>query len=112
PLAVPSVTITASPGTTVGSGATVTFTANVVNGGPTPRYQRKKNMAVVDSNATYIASELKNNNRIQREITSSDTCASPATAKSNTLTMRMTTGIEELLAGGIAIFPNPNAGSF
>jgi hypothetical protein len=114
PAVVPSVTITASPGTDVGSGATVTFTANVVNGGTSPGYQWKKNNVNVGTNSsTYTDAKLVHNDEIKVTIQSDDSCAVPISAISNRLIMRVTTGInQERLFDDLTLYPNPNQGRF
>jgi PKD repeat protein len=82
----PSVSIVASANP-ITSGTSVTFTATPTNGG-TPSYQWKLNGGNVGSNSsTYTNSTLVNNNQVSCVMTSTATCASPATATSNTITM-------------------------
>jgi len=91
----PSVSIAANPGTTICSGASVTFTATPTNGG-TPSYQWKLNGNNVGSNSnTYTNSSLNNSDAVSCVMTSNAACASPATATSNTLTMTVNTAAAE-----------------
>ena len=84
----PSVSIAASPSTSVCTGTKVTFTAAVTNGGTTPVYQWKKNGINIGANSkTYIDSTLKNNDSIYCILTSDVTCATDSTAKSNVIEM-------------------------
>ncbi|AEI49657.1 hypothetical protein Runsl_3282 [Runella slithyformis DSM 19594] len=88
----PSVSITANPGNSITTGTSVTFTATPVNGGTAPTYQWKKNNTNVGSNsATYTDAALANGDKITCVLTSSDACASPATATSNEITMTVNT---------------------
>ncbi|MFN8323707.1 MAG: T9SS type A sorting domain-containing protein [Chitinophagales bacterium] len=83
----PTINISANPGSSVCAGTPVTFTATATNGGATPVYQWKKNGSFVGSNSdTYNASNLNNNDVISVTLTSSSTCAIPASV-TNTLTM-------------------------
>jgi Leucine-rich repeat (LRR) protein/PKD repeat protein len=81
---VPSV-VNAASQTAVCTGASVTFTATPTNGGVTPTYQWKSNGLdiVGETNATYTSTTLVDLESITVELTSSDACASPATALSN-----------------------------
>lgn len=82
-----SVSITA-PGTAICAGTSVPFTATAVNGGTTPVYQWKINGSNTGTNSpNYSSSTLVNGDVVTCLLTSSNTCASPATAASNALTM-------------------------
>ncbi len=85
---VPTVTITASPGSTICPGTSATFTAVAVNSGTTPSYQWKLNGGNVGTNsATYTNGTLVTSNVVTCVVTSSDPCALPTTATSNAITM-------------------------
>ncbi len=84
----PTVSINATGGTTICNGTSVAFTATPTNGGTTPTYQWKVNGTNVGTNAaTYSSTTLANNDVVTVVMTSSATCASPAMATSNILTM-------------------------
>jgi hypothetical protein len=84
----PAVSITASPGTTICAGTSVTFTATPTNGGSSPSYQWKLNGVSTGTNSpTYTTTTLTNGNVVSCVMTSSLSCASPLTATSNSLTM-------------------------
>ncbi len=87
---VPSVSIAATA-ITICSGTNVTFTATLTNGGSTPTFQWKLNGNNVGTNsATFQNSSLANNDAVTVVMTSSASCASPATATSNAITMTVT----------------------
>ncbi|PSJ77255.1 hypothetical protein C7N43_09415 [Sphingobacteriales bacterium UPWRP_1] len=90
-LVTPSVSISANPGNNITAGPPVTFTATPTNGGTTPTYQWKKNNVNVGANSpTYMDNALANGDVITVVMTSSDPCASPATATSDAITMTVT----------------------
>lgn len=93
PYVAASVSIAASPSTTVCSGASVTFTATPVNGGGAPSYQWKKNGVNVGTNsAAFTTSTLSNGDMIACVMTSSAQCVTGSPATSNTLAMTVLTG--------------------
>lgn len=88
----PAVSIALTAGTNPSaSGASVTFTATPTNGGTAPSYQWKVNGTNVGTNsATYTTTTLTNGQIVSCVMTSNATCASPATATSNSITMSIT----------------------
>ncbi len=87
PSVAPDVTISATS-TSICAGQNVTFTAVPVNGGGSPTYQWLKNGAVVGTNSTtYSSATLANNDVVKCVLTSSATCAVPATDTSNAVTI-------------------------
>jgi hypothetical protein len=88
PLVTPSVVIGTSTATAILLNTSVTFTAASVNGG-TPSYQWKKNGTdIIGANAsTYTTTSLVNSDKIVCEMTSTATCATPATVASNEITI-------------------------
>ncbi len=88
----PAVSIALTAGTNPSaSGASVTFTATPTNGGTTPSYQWKVNGSNVGTNsATYTTTTLTNGQIVSCVMTSNASCASPATATSNSITMTIT----------------------
>ena len=92
PTVVPSVSVTASPGTSVPAGQMVTFTANVTHGGSAPVFEWRKNGTVVGTNApTYATNALANNDQVMVTMQSNASCANPTSASSTPLTMTITT---------------------
>jgi hypothetical protein len=88
-----SIAITAGSNPTT-SGSSVTFTATPTNGGGSPSYQWKVNGANVGTNsATYTTTTLTNGAVVSCVMTSSNSCASPATATSNSITMTVNTAL-------------------
>lgn len=85
----PSVTIAASPGSSVCIGSPVTFTPTPVNAGSSPTYQWRVNNNPVTTGPTFTTSTLSTNDQVSCVVTSSASCASPLTATSNTITMTL-----------------------
>ena len=70
------------------SGSSVTFTAIPTNGGSTPNYQWQVNGTNAGTNSpTFTISTLTNGQTVKCIMTSNASCASPATATSNVITM-------------------------
>ena len=112
---VPMASISATPGTTVVEGATVTFSSitNLLN----PVYQWLKNGNPVGSGGTgasYMTNNLADNDTITLSISSpSDSCVKPGSVISNSLVIKISTGINEVNnSTGISLYPNPNKGTF
>lgn len=83
-ITVPFVTVTSNPGDTICDGSAVTFTANPVNGGPTPSYLWTKNGSPIGGPTdTYTDLDLLPGDVINCTLISSDPCPSPATAISS-----------------------------
>ncbi len=100
-----SVSISASPSNTICSGASVTFTAAPVNGGPVPSYQWKKNGVNVGTNSTtYTDAGLVNGNTITCDMTSNANCVTGSPATSNTITMTVNANV----AAGVSISASPS----
>jgi hypothetical protein len=89
----PLVSIT-STATTICSGQLVTFTATPTNGGNSPNYEWILNSSVVGSNSnTYQSSTLHNGDVIKVTMESSQVCANPRNANSNTIVMTVGSGV-------------------
>lgn len=102
----PSVTIAAVGGTAICPNSTVTFVATPTNGGTNPSFQWRLNGANVGTNSSsYTVSNLATGNTISCIMTSSATCATPATATSNTLTIT----VLPTVAPSISINANPGS---
>lgn len=85
----PSVTptISISGSGPVCSGGSVTYTANITNGGAAPAYQWKVNGNNAGTNsATFSTTTLSNNDIVSCVLTSNANCASPLSVTSNQIT--------------------------
>lgn len=92
PSVTPSVSISATQ-TNVCSNGSITFTATVTNGGPTPTYQWKRNGSNVGTNsATYTNGAWVNGDVITCSVTGSATCGN-STVNSNSVTITVTTPV-------------------
>ena len=106
PVVVPSVTISANPGSTICAGTSVTFTAGPTNGGAIPSYQWKVNGGNVGTNSTtFTTSTLTNTQVVTCVLTSNATCVSPTTATSNSITMI----VNPVVVPSVTISANPGA---
>jgi len=93
----PTVAINASA-TSICEGTSVLFTATPVNGG-TPAYQWKINGSNVGGNsATFNSTSLNNGDVITCEMTSTETCANPASVTSGSITMTVTPSVTPLVS--------------
>ena len=112
----PSVTASANF-TTINTGQSVTFTANVTNGGSTPVYQWFKNGTNIPgaTSSPYITSAIVNGDVFDVKVSSSLPCAFPDTAGSNGITIAVIpTGINNIGNDlvDMNLYPNPSNGIF
>jgi len=90
PVVAPTVSITANPAGTICAGTNITFTATPANGGTTPSYQWQVNGSNVGTNQnTFSSSTLQNGDVVTVILTSSDPCANPVAATSNSITIQV-----------------------
>jgi len=112
---VPVVTVTAHPGTHIAPGQTVTFDANVVNGGPAPSYQWYVNGVAVGGATLpeFVYAKFNNNDSVTCQVTSSGGCSGLKGFNSVTINVN-TEGVQQVVAGesDITLIPNPNKGAF
>ena len=102
---VPSLSIAAASGTTNCAGTNVVFTAIPTNGGATPTYVWKLNGNIVGANSvTYSNNTLSNQDSVVCLMTSSNGCASPTSATSNTLHLT----VNALVTPSVSISPAPS----
>ena len=88
PIVIPTISISVLPGITICSGSSVTFTATTTNAGISPSYQWKVNSVNSGTNSnTFTTSTLTNGAIVLCELTSSNVCANPSLANSNSITM-------------------------
>lgn len=111
----PTVSITSSPQSPLVPFQLVTFTANSTNAGNNPTYQWMRNgqPIVGATNSTWATYQLYDGDSIYTVLHSSDNCADPDTAISNTIRVEVLVSVDDInLLDNIALFPNPNRGSF
>lgn len=91
----PTVTIAITPSANVCAGQSVTLTATPTNAGASPTYQWLRNGSVVAFGATltFSVALLNNGDNYSCTVTSSETCANPTTATSNTITLSVTANV-------------------
>ncbi len=117
PLLVPTVTVTAHPGTTIGVGESDTVIAHVINGGTALSYQWEINSIAVPgaTSDTFVSSTFANHDTVTCIVSSLDFCGgTPASAFLVITDTMTTTGIENSTQyrSRLRIFPNPNSGTF
>ncbi len=107
----PAVSIALTSGTNPScAGAAKTFTATPTNGGATPAYQWKVNGANAGTNsATYSTSALTSGQVVTCVLTSNLTCANPATATSNGITVSFNATVTPSVVIAITSGSNPSA---
>lgn len=89
PAATPSVSITASA-TKICAGSPVSFTAKAVNGGTAPAFQWQVNGGPAGTNSTvYSSSSLSDGDVVSCVLSSSAACATPVTAPSNPIALKV-----------------------
>ncbi len=104
--AAPAVNITATPGTVVCAGTSVSFTAAPTNGGSAPSYQWQVNGLNAGTNAaSFTTGSLLNGDIVRVVMTSNSACASPVNATSNIITMTVNANV----APAVNITANPGA---
>lgn len=92
----PAVSISSNvPSGPICVGTSITFTANAINGGSSPGFIWRVNGNIVSgqTGATYTTSSLPNNAQITVQLNSSDPCASPVSATSQTVSVSFVTSI-------------------
>lgn len=93
-LVTPSVSVSASQ-TVICSGASVTFTATVVNGGTNPTYQWKLNGNNIsgETGSTYTSTSLVDGDVVSCDITSNASCLTASSASSAGITLSENTNV-------------------
>jgi Zn-dependent metalloprotease/uncharacterized protein YjdB len=103
--------------TTIVAGKADTFVAAAPAGGPTPSFQWYINTVAVPgaTSGIFIISTLVTGDVVSCKVTTSDPCASPATAASNGIrVLVLPSGVQTVSSGmgGFTLAPNPNSGVF
>lgn len=102
----PTISISASTGTTVCAGTSVTFNVSTTNAGTAPTYQWWYNDQPVSTSSSYTVSNPQNGDYVACTLFSSEACASPSQVVSNMLTMTV------VAAPGVAsTTPNSRCGT-
>jgi hypothetical protein len=101
---IPAVSISSDLGNTICSGSSVTFSATPTNGGTTPTYAWTLNGNPTGTNtSTLTQTTLSQGDVVALTITSSDACANPTTATSNSITL----SVNPTVTPSISITANP-----
>jgi hypothetical protein len=112
----PHVIITASPSAHVGTGKTVTLTANVEDAGLHPTYQWLKNGVPIPgaTNVTYSSNSFASSyqDSVTCMVTSSGVCPVSAFGWIYILVSDVSVGGVGTTGGDIRLLPNPNNGTF
>jgi len=112
---IPTVTISADPGTNVSPGQLVYLTANVVNGGVAPVYQWLLNGAAIAgaNTANYSTTSYSDNDQFSVNVTSNGVCTGNTGSGSVTIHVS-NVGVKTIAAAlsDIKIIPNPSNGLF
>ena len=91
---IPTISISASPAGPYCPGSTITFTANITNGGSTPGYQWQVNGVNVGTNSsTFSSSSLNNGDVVTCILTSNAACVSPASVTSSPVNIVMSAAL-------------------
>ena len=110
PSLAPTVTVSAIPGTILSPGQTVTFTANVTNGGIAPQYEWLLNGSPVSGeiSPSFTTNTLVNGDSVAVRTTRSDTCTIIRTVTSAALTIQVSLGIGSTGSQQkLTIYPQP-----
>lgn len=113
----PTGTISVSPGTTVPTGTTVTFTATVTSGGGSaPTFQWYMNGSPIPgaTNSTFATSSFVTGDSISCMVTNTNPCSGGTTLPSVGMTVGWASDVNNVTinVADLAVFPNPNSGTF
>jgi hypothetical protein len=101
---IPTVSIASDVGSTICSGSSVTFSATPANGGATPIYAWTLNGNPIGTNTSTLSqTTLSQGDVVELSMTSSDACANPTLATSNSITMN----VNPTVVPSISISANP-----
>ncbi len=112
---IPTVSISADPGTSVGIGQKVTLTALAVNAGSNPSYQWYLNGSALagETNPEYVNYGFADMDSVSCVVTTGGACAAVSSFNSATIRVRAL-GVKNVTNTGsdIRVMPNPNKGTF
>lgn len=110
----PSVTITANPNGPYTPGQYITFKATPIDAGSTPTYQwyRNGNMIIGATADSLYINTLNDGDSIHVIVYSSNKCPADLSAQSNKTGVAINTSVNTLQLENLALYPNPNSGSF
>ncbi len=116
PIAIPSVSIIAIPGTHIPAGTTETLIADVVFTGISLSYQWEINGIPVPgaTNDTFISNTFNNLDSVSCKVTGLSVCGSATREAGVIIVDSVLTGVHDINHGvaDLALIPNPNNGSF
>lgn len=115
PYLAPAVYIIMDPPSNIWPGLLVTFTATGTDAGSKPQYQWKLNGQDIQgaTDKTWATTSLANNDIVTCDIVSDYDCPQPVTASSNAITVPVQVSVSSINGiEDIALYPNPNKGSF
>ena len=110
----PSLNITADPGTSIVPGETVTLQTTTVNAGLSPVYQWSINGVVIAgaTSSYFVSNSFSNNDSVTCEVLSSGACSGYVAAATTGINVR-NLGAELIdTRSNIIILPNPSNGEF
>lgn len=112
----PMVSVSASPGTIVNKGTTVTFAATATDAGATPRYQWYRNGSAIAgaTQMSFTTNLLFDRDFISCSVTGTTECAGYTGSGGKTMTVIVPNAVPGEFVGlaSIVVVPNPNNGTF
>jgi Secretion system C-terminal sorting domain/Ig-like domain CHU_C associated len=114
--AVPTVTLTATPGTSISVGQVDTVTATVSGAGGTPTYKWRINRNAVPgaTSNTLVFVMYFDDDTIDCDVTSVGLCGGIVTTKQIIIHLKVPSSVKQIVGTGsnIRLMPNPNKGNF
>ncbi|PZF72192.1 NHL domain-containing protein [Taibaiella soli] len=118
PVVKPTAIVLANPASNATSGQPITFSISSTGIGANPLYQWRKNAVNITgaTAATYVATanfDVVNNDQISVWVKNTDSCGADTVSNNWTVVVLGSTGVNAINGNaGVAIYPNPNNGSF
>ncbi|PZF72193.1 NHL domain-containing protein [Taibaiella soli] len=118
PVVKPTAIVLANPASNATSGQPITFSISSTGIGANPLYQWRKNAVNITgaTAATYVATaniDVANNDQISVWVKNTDSCGADTVSNNWTVVVLGSTGVNAINGNaGVAIYPNPNNGSF